>query len=131
MNPEGDDTLVILIDGEPQVEYKRDVALSERQQAYLDRMDQEMDAGIQLGEEYLPRPDTRQRAQFVAMSLMRAFQENDEPRIAATTAWLAMRLPQLKQVRAETRPDGRVGIELVFDEPYRPQVKVDFTPQLH
>jgi len=37
------------------------------------------------------------------------------------------RLPELKQVRIEDN-GGEVTIELVYDEEYRKQVAVDFTP---
>jgi hypothetical protein len=40
-------------------------------------------------------------------------------------SWLALRLPDLKQVRIQTDA-GEVSIELVFDEAYRKQVAVDF-----
>jgi hypothetical protein len=46
---------------------------------------------------------------------------------AAMCSYLAIRLPELKQVRIEDNA-GEVSIELVFDEDYRRQVAVDFPP---
>ena len=48
---------------------------------------------------------------------------------AAMCSYLAIRLPELKQVRIEDDTDG-ISIELVFDEEYRKQVAVQFT-RLH
>jgi hypothetical protein len=46
---------------------------------------------------------------------------------AVMCSYLAIRLPELKQVRIEDN-GGEVTIELVYDEEYRKQVAVDFTP---
>ncbi|MCK7581418.1 MAG: hypothetical protein MZV65_41165 [Chromatiales bacterium] len=43
-------------------------------------------------------------------------QQNDSV-AAATCAYLALRLPELKQVRAD-RKDGQLHIDLVFDQPH-------------
>jgi len=63
-----------------------------------------------------------------------------EPRFAETTVWafdnevmaaalctyLAVRLPELKQLKLEDNT-GELTIELVFDEDYQKQVAVEFT----
>lgn len=40
-------------------------------------------------------------------------------------SYLAVRLPELKQVKIDTRGE-EIGIELVFDEPYTKEVRVEF-----
>jgi len=59
-------------------------------------------------------------------NLLSALKMEDESMAAAMCSYLAIRLPELKQVKIEEN-DGEVSIELVFDEEYRKQVAVDFT----
>ena len=124
------DRLVVVLDGAAQIEYDRTRSLTEQQRAYLDRMDREMDSGIQLDGQLVTQPDPAQRQRYVAMQLAQALLADQEQRIAATCSWLADRLPDLKQVRISQQPNGSVGIELVFDKPYREEVKVEFSPNL-
>lgn len=118
--------MAVLLNGTAQIEYNRDIALPDKQRDYLDRMDQDMNTGIQLGEEYLDVPDQIQRAQFIALHLVQSLLADNEQHIAASCAYLAERLPDLKQVKAVTKPDGAIGIDLVFNEAYTNQVKVEF-----
>ena len=62
-------------------------------------------------------PDMLTRARFVATSLVEALVAENDSVAAATCAYLALRLPELKQVRAD-RKDGQMHIDLVFDEPH-------------
>ena len=117
--------MAVLLNGLAELEYDREKPLPDYQAVYLDRMDTRMDAGIRLGEASIVNPDRNQRAQFVAANLLHAIKNNDEPLAAALCSYLAVRLPELKQVRIEE--DRRdVSIELVFDEDYRKQVAVPF-----
>lgn len=120
------DVMAVLLNGIAQIEYNRAIALPAKQQDFLDRMDQDMDAGIQLGNQYVENPDQTQRAQFIALHLIQSLLADNEQHIAASCAYLATRLPDLKQVKAVTKPDGSIGIDLVFTEDYRNQIKVDF-----
>ena len=120
--------LVVLVNGEVQLEYDRGKALPESQLRYLDRMDRQMDAGVRLGADWVDQPDTQQRAKFVAMHLVEALQQDNEPSIAASCAYLANRLPDLKQVRAKLLGVG-VSLELVFDKPYVVENTVSFIPR--
>jgi hypothetical protein len=90
-------------------------------------MDAKMDDGILVGNETIQKPDLNQRTQFAAANLVHALQTADEATAAAMCSYLAIRLPDLKQVRIEDR-DGDVTVEFVFDEVYRKQVVVDFKP---
>ena len=117
--------MAVLLDGIAQLEYDRDMPLPVHQAAYLDRMDTRMDEGILVGDETIASPDLNQRAQFVAGNLVHALNTGDEQLAGAMCSWLALRLPDLKQVRIQTDA-GEVSIELVFDEAYRKQVAVDF-----
>jgi hypothetical protein len=118
--------MAVLLDGIAQLEYDRDKPLPVHQAAYLDKMDARMDAGILVGEQVIDSPDLNQRAQFVAGNLVHALNTGDEQLAGAMCSWLALRLPDLKQVRIRTDA-GEISIELVFDEAYRKQVAVDFS----
>jgi len=120
--------MAVLLNGTAQIEYNRDIALPGKQRDFLDRMDQDMAAGIQLGNQYIEKPTQIQRAQFIALHLVQSLLADNEQRIAANCAYLADRLSDLKQVKAVTNPDGAIGIDLIFNEDYKNQVKVEFMP---
>jgi len=114
----------IILNGNPEIEYDRAKPLAERQLEYLDKMDKEMAGGFKLGDEQIDSPDLLQQAQFVASYLAQAlFSENDQM-IVASCAWLALRLPDLKQVKL-SQQDEQVSIDLVFNESKQNQVHVD------
>lgn len=120
--------LTVVIDGQPHLEYDRGKSLPVHQSAYLDRMDKKMDEGIVLGGEAVKSPDQLQRARFVALHLLEAMQDGDDGLIAASCAYLANRLPDLRQVKASLAGD-EVSAELVFDESYTKEVAVEFSPR--
>lgn len=121
--------MAVLLNGIAQLEYDRDKLLPDHQTAYLDKMDSKMETGIQIGEEVIKNPDLNQRAQFAAANMVQAIKSNDESTAAAMCSYLAIRLPELKQVKIEEK-DGIASVEFIYDEAYRKQVVVDF-PQLH
>ncbi len=118
--------MAVFLDGIAQLEYNRDQLLPDHQAAYLDKMDGKMDEGIVVGSEKVENPDLNQRAQFAAANLLHALNTDDESMAAAMCSYLAIRLPELKQVRFES-VDGEVSIELIYDEEYRKQVAVEFS----
>lgn len=120
--------LIVLVNGEAQVEYQRGKQLPDAQRAYLDRMDEQMNGGIPLGGVPVERPELLQRAQFVAVQLIQALQTGNEALTAAGCAYLANRLPDLTQVRSRLVGD-RFSTELVFNQPYVKEVAVSFTPR--
>lgn len=122
------DRLAIVLDGRLEIYYDRTRPLPEHQRQALERMDAEMEGGITLGDQRIATPDLGQRAQFVAMRLVRALGENDESLMAATTSYLALRLPDLKQVRTQRRR-GHLTVQLVFDRDYVPESPVKFMPR--
>jgi len=118
--------MAVLLNGLAELEYDRQKPLPDYQAVYLDKMDTRMDEGIRIGEGSIVNPDLNQRAQFVAANLLHAIRNNDEPLAAALCSYLAVRLPDLKQIKIEDDQQN-VSIELVFDEDYRKQVAVPFT----
>jgi len=123
--PATDPMLTIVINGEAVIEFDRRKPLAPRQQSFLDRMDLDMDSGISTDGHQEAPPDILARARFVANSLLAALDVQNDSVAAATCAYLALRLPELKQVRAE-RKDGQMHIDLVFDRPHVPTQTVQF-----
>lgn len=121
------DLMVVLVNGEALFEYDRTKSITEKQQQYLDRMDEQMDAGIKLGNETIVQPDKQQRAQYVAFTLLTAIEQDNEAIIAAMNSYLAVRFPDLKQIKADTDQNTRkVMFDLIFDQEHKNQVKVSF-----
>ena len=118
--------MAVLLNGIAQLEYDRERLLPDHQAAYLDKMDEKMKDGILLGEETVSNPDLNQRTQFAAGNLVHALKTGDESMAAAMCSYLAIRLPELKQVLIEDHGE-QVSIEFIFDQEYRKQVAVDFT----
>jgi len=119
--------MVVLVNGEALFEYDRTRSITEQQKQYLDRMDEKMDAGIQLGDETVVNPDQKQRAQYVAFTLISAIQQDNEAIIAAMNSYLAERFPDLKQIKADVDSESRkVMFDLIFDQEHKNQVKVSF-----
>jgi len=117
--------LTVMIENQSVIEYDRDIPLPARQQEYLDRMDAQMDGGFTVGEDWVAQPDPIQRAEFVSATLFQALKDNNEGLISASTAYLANRFPELKQVKSSDA-NGENNIRLVFDEEAGDQVAVSF-----
>ena len=117
--------LVAVVKGEPVVEYDRDVALPENQLEYLQKMDSKMDQGIPLGQGNVFAPDLEQKSQFVASQLFMAIETENEQLIAASMAYLATRLPELKQVSTKEK-DGEQQISLIYDREFTPPQEINF-----
>lgn len=115
----------VLVNGQAIVEYDRSQSLPAHQRAFLDKMDGDMDEGFTLGGEFIADPDQVQRAQFVAINLVHALKSENDALAAASCAYLASRLPELRQLRADDVAGG-THMDLVFDEEYRKQVNVSF-----
>jgi hypothetical protein len=119
------DNLTVVLDGVSQLEYQRDRPLTGKQRQYLDNLDRDMDAGVELGGRRIESPNALQRAQFVAMQLLQAVRDGNEPVAAATCAYLANRISDIKQVRGTMR-GGLLSVDLVFDKAYAKEMKVEF-----
>ncbi len=117
--------LTVVLNGASQLEYDRSKDLSQDLLQYLTRMDKQMDQGIQLDGQYIAMPDGLQRARFVALQLLQAVQGENESMAAATCSYLAVRIPELKQVRAEVK-EGHTSLDLVFDREYVPEQPLSF-----
>jgi len=122
--------LVAVVNGESEIEYDRSKPLAEQQLSYLQKMDEKMDMGIPSGQGNIFAPDQEQKAQFVADQLMLAIKTDDEQLISASMAYLATRLPELKQVASKEK-DGQQQITLVYDRDYSAPQEVKFVKPEH
>ncbi|MDH5711716.1 MAG: hypothetical protein OEZ15_08655 [Gammaproteobacteria bacterium] len=117
--------MAVLLNDVSQLEYDRDKALTDYQNTYLDKMDSQMDQGIEIDGETIDAPELNQKIQFVAANMLSAMKANNEGMTSALCTYLATRLPDLKQVKI-TEQENNVSIDLVFDEEYKGQVAVSF-----
>lgn len=122
--------MTVVLNNEAQLEYDRDKPLPDHQALYLDKMDLKMDGGITIGEEHIENPDLNQRVQFVAANLGHALKTNQESLMASLTTYIAVRMPELKQLRY-TEHDNGMEIDLNFDKPYVKEVLVPFPKKLN
>ncbi len=116
----------VLLDGVAQLEYDRGKLLPDHQAIYLDKMDEKMAEGITLGDEEIKNPDVNQRAQFVVANLVHALKTDNEQVAGAMCSYLALRLPDLKQIKI-TDHAGEVSVEFDYESEYTNQVEVKFT----
>ena len=117
--------MAVLLNGVAQLEYDRNKLLPAHQELYLEKMDEKMAAGISLGDKFIVKPDIGERTQFVSANLVHAIKAGDESTAAALCSYLAIRLPELKQVKINDKGEG-VVIDLIYDEEYSNQVAVQF-----
>ena len=93
-------------------EYDRSSVLDDKQLAFIEQMDRDMDRGIRMYGELITQPDSKQKASFVAMNLLKGLQQEDNARIEVACAYLSSRLPHVVEVHARDL-DGRVNIEFI------------------
>lgn len=117
----------VLLNNVPQLEYDRTKPLPERQYQFLENMDQELNQQIVIGEQLIQKPNMEEKAQFVAINLVNALKTSNEGLAAAMCSYLALRVPDLKQVKVNEDQEGKVLIDMVYDEDYIRQFNVEFS----
>jgi len=110
-------SLAVVVDGTQILHYDRNNPLPEEQQRSLEKMDKKMDQGISFGTQTFSTPGMQERAQYIANMLITALNEKNDPLAAATCAWLAVRMPDLQQVKSKMKDDHNM-IELIFDRSF-------------
>lgn len=118
--------MAVLINGIAQLEYDRDMELTDYQLTYLGKMDEKMDEGIEIDGELIELPELNQKAQFVTANLLSAIKADNEGMTSALCTYLATRLPDLKQIKVVEQGE-EMTINMVFDEDYKGQTSVSFT----
>lgn len=107
--------LIVFVNDEAVFEYDKDISIDEQQLAFIDKMDDDMKAGIKIKGKLLNSPDRQQRATFVAMNLIKGLQQDNEAVILSSCAYLINRFPLLAEVHA-TDQDKQIKIDLVEQE---------------
>lgn len=106
------DELAIYRNGEKAYAFDKREGLARMQFAYVQRMDAEMDRGIELDGERILSPDAAQRTRFVLGQLLDAVSINDSRGIAMLCRWLVQHVPTLAAIRIEDDGDEyRVELE--------------------
>jgi len=131
-----DSILYVIFNGNPVLEFDRTKPVPGHQRQYLDNMDARMDAGIQLGDDFIKEPNALQRSQFVANSLVNSLLKKEDSVAVAMCTYLAKRMPDLQQIKCESeqstildkesdvktfeddKQDVGVSIEFVYDRNY-------------
>ena len=98
--------LNIFINDSKVFDYDKDIDFEESQLEFLNKMDSDMEQGIKIHGKLIPHPDTRQRATFVVMNLIKALQQGNEAILSASCAYLNHRMPNLHEVHANDHKDG-------------------------
>ncbi len=117
--------LAVVVNDQLTLEYDRGRELPAHQQQHLQKLDGKFDQGIELQGQFIANPDIEQRARYMALSLMEGIIYQEDARAAVSLAWLATRLPELKQVKAIVDEQG-THFDLIFDRAYQPHQVVDF-----
>lgn len=107
------DQLTIYRNGELAYEFDKREGLARMQFAYVQRMDADMDRGIDLNGERITSPSQAQRTQFVIGQLLEAVGINDSRGIAMLCRYLAQRMPQLDAIHVEEDGD-EYRVDLVY-----------------
>jgi hypothetical protein len=116
--------LAVVVNDQLTLQYDRNKPLPEHQQVYLEQLDEKFKLGIELDGEHLQNPDLQQRARYMALSMMEGIMYQEDAKAAVSMAWLATRLPDLKQVKAIVDEHG-TQFDLIFDRAYQPHQVVD------
>lgn len=73
----------------------------------FDRLDKNMDQGVQMGRDWLESPDNHQRCQVAANKLLTALETNDERLAMLSAGYIVSRMPGVAQVRIDNSGEVR------------------------
>lgn len=104
--------LGIYINDQLTYEYDRSTEIDDKQQEFLNKMDGDMDRGFRIYGEMISEPNSKQKATFIAMNLLKALQQEDHAKMAVSCAYLSTRLPDVDEVHARDK-DDRIIIEFI------------------
>ena len=115
-----DSKLFVIFNNEPVLEFDRSKPVPGHQRRYLDKMDERMEQGIQLGDAFIEAPNALQRSQFVANSLVNSLLKENYDQAIAMCTFLGKRMPELQQIKCEgsEEEEGGISIEFVYDRSY-------------
>jgi len=103
--------LEIILDDQSVLKYERR-RLPGLQRSALDRMDEDMQAGIRIDDQVITDPARQQCALFVVTQLHQAIGSERSNKAMLMCSWLATRLPDLRQILISTNND-RITCEFI------------------
>ena len=123
--------MIVQVDGKVVLEYDRRKPLNKRQQEDLSRIDTKLSQDAEADEHSDSQPNPLKFTEVVSCALVKALQTGNDQVTAASCAWLANRIPELRQVKAKIEGAEQISIELVFNRDYQPEQTIRFVPNLH
>ena len=69
---------------------------------FFDRMDADMDGGVQMGKEWVEAPELTQRCQVAAERLVAALDTDNSPTATMMAGYILRRMPGVQEVRVAT-----------------------------
>ena len=123
--------MIVQVDGKVVLEYDRRKPLNKRQQEDLSRIDTKLSQNTEADEHSDSQPNPLKFTEVVSCALVKALQTGNDQVTAASCAWLANRIPELRQVKAKIEGAEQISIELVFNRDYQPEQTIRFVPNLH
>jgi len=106
-------TLIVLT-GEEERHINLTTELMNDADTLIQKMDQDMDLGIQLSRRFIPSPGQIERCQIVANRLLTALHTQNDASATLMAAYLITRLPTLKT--AAINIDGEAEETLFYDD---------------
>jgi hypothetical protein len=106
--------LIIILNGEIIIEYKRNQLLAGLQRRFLDKMDADMNDGLKIEGEYISSPNKTQRVQYVANHIVNAVINGKQNNIQPACAYLVKVAPTLLQIKIDTST-AEHNFDLMFD----------------
>ncbi len=119
------DTFIVVLNKNKVLEYHRNRPLNDKQIDDLNKTDCKLSLGIQLGDQIIEHPTDSDKAVFMSIRLVEALNEDKDPIVAISCAYLATRFPLLKQLRA-TNDDHQISVELINDEEFSESTPLKF-----
>ena len=95
-------------------EYDRSKRLPGHQRLFLDKMDEDMNAGISMAGELIAMPDENARMHYVAIKLVQGILADNQALISVTSAYLAIRFETLMEIHAHEQGE-QVSMSFVVD----------------
>ena len=74
-----------------------------------------MEQGIKVQGELISNPDKQQRAEFIALNLLKGISQENQASISVSCAWLANRFSNLIEVHIN-KTNGTIEVELVEEK---------------
>ena len=123
--------MIVQVDGKVVLEYDRRKPLNKRQKEDLSRIDTNLSLNTPASGHSQVQPNPLKFTEVVSCALVKALQTGNDQVTAASCAWLANRIPELRQVKAQIEGAEQISIELVFNRDYQPEQTIRFVPNLH